>query len=196
MDNLYTTYLEQQDIIPSDELGDVLFNIDSSYFKGSYKDEWYFTIPADTVSTYTPLTMQEGLFLQEILTGHPNKFDILNTTDMGALVITMNPVDDDVIYDDFEYTLVGNIILVKNVSYQRVIKLSSVVVEKTYENLHKEVKQMFNEMFYGVDLGETDSLYYFLQNMSKWKKDNLAESQPERVRSSGVSFKQERRSLR
>ncbi len=195
MDNLYANYLEQQDIIPSVELGDVLFNIDSSYYKSGYKKDWYFLIPDDSIEEYTPLTMPLGIFLKEILTGRPNKFDDIKSINIGDTVESID-LTDEIVYEDFGYTLVGNILLVENVSYQRVIKLSSVVVEKIYDNLNKEVKQMFNELLYGIDLAESDSLYYFLQNMSKWKKDNLAESKPDRKRISGTSFKQERRMLR
>jgi len=197
MDDRYTEYLNKVGIVPKEELEPLLSQVDSSYYNKFKTSEWSFVVPSDEEHLYSPLIFPDNIFLNEMLNGSKDsKADSLSLDNIGIEIensILSSTVEHS---EDFKFILIGNVIHIKNVSYDRTIRVKGVYVEKIYDNIPFELKSILNMILYNLDLLEPQGLYYSMGKLSTWKKDKLAEKIPRRKRVSGNSINIPRRPLR
>ena len=196
MNNKYSDYLDRAGIDLEDTITPILFQLDSSYYNTEELGEWYFKIPKNTIYLYTPITFPTEIFLREVLTGYPNKVENVDFSMISEDVENGIYSTDIKLSEDFKFIIIGNVIHIENVDYDRYIKITGSYVKKTYNNLLEGMKESLRELVYGLNILEPNAIYYAIQGISKFKADTLSEMKPKRIRVSGNSIKMRRRILR
>jgi len=196
MQSDYKNYLDSRNIDTEETIEPILWQVDSLYYERFKTLVLYFPIENKDDYIYTPINIPDNYFITEMLSGKFNRSELLEDSDIATPTDSSDTalIEDAIL--DFDYTLIGNTILVKNLESSMLVKLSIVYVEKVYSNLLPPLKDIFDIILYGIETGDNNTLYNGIVKLSSFKRDRKAERIPKRHRVSGTSLPAIRRSLR
>jgi len=97
----------------------------------------------------------------------------------SSLPINVNIYDESMLVPDmdyteiFEYSLIGNSILIKHTDTAKLIRLKMKYVEKDHNSMDVSVKEKLEELYYNLAI-RSDNIYNTLKSLSTVKNNVLA----------------------
>lgn len=163
-----------------DELGKISHRIGRHLFYGVDTKHFIMRIPSNNSYEYTAFkhnslirSLDNGTCINMPL----DKFtfstvNIQNIYDAEYLGST----GDAIIEDKFEYGIHGDLVVIKNKDYERYIRVSMQIVDKSYSNMSLDVSSVLENMYYYLYINDTNNTYETIRQISNANKNTLAEN--------------------